>query len=70
LDPSEAIHGRGKLADVARAFGLRGQTVTSLGSLGALFSEHDRAGSAELWDLHIDDKIPSPQYSRLHFGEA
>jgi thiamine pyrophosphate-dependent acetolactate synthase large subunit-like protein len=70
LDPSEAIHGRGQLADVARAFGLRGQTVTSLGSLAALFDEHDRAGCAELWDLHIDDKIPSPQYSRLHFGQA
>lgn len=70
MDAGEAIHGRGDLAAVARGFGLRGVTVTALGRFEALLREHQKSDTAELWDLHIDDKIPSAQYRRIHFGEV
>jgi thiamine pyrophosphate-dependent acetolactate synthase large subunit-like protein len=70
LDPAEALHGRGNLAEIARAFGLRGETVTRSGQLAGLFGAHAAAGQSELWDLHIDERIPSPQYRRAHFKKA
>lgn len=70
LDPAEATHGRGNLADVARAFGLRGRTVTRAGLLADLFRDHEHAAAPELWDLQVDERIPSPHYQRLHFGHA
>ena len=69
-DPNHAIHGRGDLAAVARGFGLNGATVTSLGRFESLFREHQQSGGATLWDVHIDDLIPSRQYRRVHYGEA
>ena len=70
IDPSEAIHGRGDLAAVAKGFGLRGATVSTMGRFELLFNEHLRSKSAELWDVHIDDKIPSAAYRRIHYGET
>ena len=35
-----------------------------------LFAAHEKAGQSELWDLHVDDKIPSAPYRRIHFGEV
>lgn len=69
MDPSEAIHGRGDLAAVARGFGLRGTTVRTLGTLDKLFEGHHGANQSELWDIHIADDIPSVQYRRMYFGE-
>ena len=57
-------------AGVARGFGLNGATVTSLGRFESLFREHQQSGGATLWDVHIDDLIPSRQYRRVHYGEA
>ena len=54
---------------MARGFGLRSATVTALGRFETLLREHQRGDTAELWDLHIADKIPSAQYRRIHFGE-
>ncbi len=70
LDPSTVIHGRGDLAAVAKGFGLRGATVTELGRFEELLREHQKGDTSELWDVHIDDKIPSVQYRRLFFGET
>ena len=70
MEAKESIHGRGDLAAVAKGFGLRGATVTALGRFEALLREHQKNGGAELWDVHIDDKIPSAQYRRVHFGEV
>lgn len=69
-DPNHAIHGRGDLAAVARGFGLNGATVSSLGRFESLLCEHQRSNGATLWDVHIDDLIPSRQYRRVHYGEA
>ena len=69
-DPTESQHGRGDIAAIARGFGLRGEKVTSLGRFEDLFAAHQRTGEAELWDLHVDDAIPSMPYRRIHFGEV
>jgi thiamine pyrophosphate-dependent acetolactate synthase large subunit-like protein len=64
----EAIFGRGDLGGVARAFGLRGRVVTSLGDFDRMFREHVAGDGAELWDIHIAD-FPSAAYRRVHYGE-
>jgi thiamine pyrophosphate-dependent acetolactate synthase large subunit-like protein len=69
MDETQAMHGRGDLAMVARGFGLRGEKVTSLGRLESLFQDHIKANSAELWDLHVAD-IASAPYRRLYYGET
>jgi len=34
--------------------------VTSYGQLDTLFREHEAQDNATLWDVHVDDLIPSP----------
>jgi acetolactate synthase I/II/III large subunit len=68
-DASESQHGRGDIAAIARGFGLRGEKITTLNRFSELFAAHQQAGEAELWDLHVDDAIPSAPYRRIHFGE-
>ncbi|MFT6580328.1 MAG: thiamine pyrophosphate-dependent acetolactate synthase large subunit-like protein [Alphaproteobacteria bacterium] len=69
IEAKQAIHGRGDLAGVATGFGLRGSTVTQMGSFPKLFEDHQNANIATLWDIHTDDKIPSRAYRRVHYGE-
>ncbi|MCC6719810.1 MAG: thiamine pyrophosphate-binding protein [Acetobacteraceae bacterium] len=69
-DPLHATHGRGDLAGVARGFGINGSTVTSLGQFANLFREHQAQDGASLWDVHVDDLIPSRNFRRVHYGEA
>ncbi|MEX2643703.1 MAG: thiamine pyrophosphate-binding protein [Acetobacterales bacterium] len=69
VEDKEAIHGRGDLAAVARGFGLRGEQVTQKGRFDALLREHNAAEGSTLLDIHIDDRIPSRAYRRVHFGE-
>lgn len=68
-DASQARHGYAPLQEVARAFGLRAETVTSLGQFDALFDAHEKGGGTTLWDVRISDNIPSIAYRRLHFKE-
>ena len=70
FDPTESQHGRGDIAAIARGFGLRGEKVNTLGRFEDLFAAHQKAGQSELWDLHVDDKIPSMPYRRIHYGEV
>ena len=65
-----ATHGRGDLAQIARGFGLSGTKVTSLGQLEGLFREHQIQNGSSLWDVHVDDVIPSRNFRRVHYGEA
>jgi acetolactate synthase I/II/III large subunit len=69
-DPQESQHGRGDIAAIARGFGLGGEKITTLGRFNDLFAAHEKANHTELWDLHVDDKIPSAPYRRIHFGEV
>ena len=69
-DPMHATHGRGDLAQIARGFGLSGTKVTSLGQFEGLFREHQTHDGPSLWDVHVDDLIPSRNFRRVHYGEA
>ncbi|MEA3157316.1 MAG: acetolactate synthase large subunit [Betaproteobacteria bacterium] len=69
-DPKESQHGRGDIAAIARGFGLRGEKITTLDRFKDLFAAHEKVGQTELWDLHVDDAIPSAPYRRIHFGEV
>jgi acetolactate synthase-1/2/3 large subunit len=69
-NPMHATHGRGDLAQIARGFGLSGTKVTSLGQFEGLFREHQTQDGASLWDVHVDDLIPSRNFRRVHYGEA
>lgn len=70
LSAETVIHGRGDLAGVANGFGVRGTTVNRLGAMEGLFSAHQAANSAGLWDVHTDDTVVSRPYRRIHYGEA
>jgi acetolactate synthase-1/2/3 large subunit len=70
VDPMHATHGRGDIAQVARGFGLNGTKINTLGRFKDLFREHDAQGGSTLWDVHVDDLIPSRNYRRVHYGEA
>jgi acetolactate synthase-1/2/3 large subunit len=70
VDPMYATHGRGDLAQIARGFGLSGTKVTNLGQFEGLFREHQAQHGASLWDIHVDDLIPSRNFRRVHYGEA
>jgi thiamine pyrophosphate-dependent acetolactate synthase large subunit-like protein len=70
ITAKEAMHGRGDLAAAATGFGLRGASVTQPGRMAPLFKEHQGANIGTLWDVHIDDLIPSRAYRRVHYGEA
>ena len=70
INPEHAIHGRGDIAAIARGFGLNAAKVTEMGQLDRLFREHWQAPGSTLWDVHIDDLIPSRNYRRVHYGEA
>jgi thiamine pyrophosphate-dependent acetolactate synthase large subunit-like protein len=70
INPEHAIHGRGDIAAIARGFGLNAAKVTEMGQLDRLFREHRQAPGSTLWDVHIDDLIPSRNYRRVHYGEA
>lgn len=69
MDPSQAVHGRCDFAAVSKAFGLRGETVKSLGGFERMLKAYEKADSAEVWDIHIDDQIPSKLFRRVWFGE-
>ena len=70
VNPEHAVHGRGDLARVASGFGLNSAKVTTMGRLEGLFREHQAGTTASLWDVHVDDLIPSRNYRRVHYGEA
>jgi thiamine pyrophosphate-dependent acetolactate synthase large subunit-like protein len=70
ITAKEAVHGRGDLAAAATGFGLRGASVTQPGRFAPLFKEHQGANIGTVWDVHIDDLIPSRAYRRVHYGEA
>lgn len=69
LNAGHAIFGRPHFAAMARAVGLRGETINSLGQFDRLFAEHLRSGRSTLWDIHVSNKIPARTFRRLYYGE-
>ena len=51
-------------------YDLNGVKVTSYGQFENLFHDHQAQDGATLWDVHVDDLIPSRAYRRVHYGEA
>jgi thiamine pyrophosphate-dependent acetolactate synthase large subunit-like protein len=65
IDDSGSVFGRGNLADIARGFGLRGATVTSPDQFRSLLDAFQGNAGAELWDIHISDRVMSPVMRRV-----
>jgi acetolactate synthase I/II/III large subunit len=61
IDASAATFGRPDFAAIARGFGLRGATVTHLSQFGPLFEAYEANDTAEVWDIHISDKVMAPR---------
>ncbi|HEY2137019.1 MAG TPA: thiamine pyrophosphate-dependent enzyme, partial [Xanthobacteraceae bacterium] len=64
VDESGSVFGRTDLAAIARGFGLRGTEVTDVGQLPALFDAYQRHDKAEVWNIHVSDKVVSPSTRR------
>src|SRR5690606_31820197 len=61
IDDTGAIFGRTDLAAIARGFGLRGENVTEPGNFARLLDEYEQADTAELWNVHVSDKVVNPR---------
>jgi thiamine pyrophosphate-dependent acetolactate synthase large subunit-like protein len=61
-----SVFGRPDIATVGRGFGLNGHTVTSLDGLPDLFEQFLNSSRSAIWDVHISDKIASPQILKAH----
>jgi len=64
IDDSGSIFGRTDLAAIARGFGLRGTTVTDVNQFKPLFDAYQAQGTAELWNIHVSDRVVSPNTRR------
>ena len=65
VDEGGSTFGRGGLADIARGFGLGGATVTSTEQFPQLLQDFERSSGAQLWDIHISDRVMSPVMRRV-----
>jgi thiamine pyrophosphate-dependent acetolactate synthase large subunit-like protein len=64
VDDSGAVFGRTDLASIAKGFGLRGATVTDLGQFAPLFAAYQAQDLAEVWNVHISDRVMNPSTRR------
>jgi acetolactate synthase-1/2/3 large subunit len=64
VDESGSVFGRTDLAAIAKGFGLRGSNVTELGQLRGLYAAFEAQDKAEVWNIHISDKVVAPQTRR------
>ncbi len=63
LVPAESSYSPFGSRDEAEVF-LRGATITDLGQFKGLMKEYERHDTAELWDVHVTDQIPTPPMAR------
>ena len=64
VDDSGSIFGRTDLAAIAKGFGLRGHNITDLSQFKPLFEEYQKGDTAELWNIHVSDKVVNPSTRR------
>ena len=64
VNDSGLVYGRTDFAAIAKAFGLRGANVTDVGQLKALFDAYQAQDKAEVWNIHVSDKVVSPNTRR------
>lgn len=60
MDESGAIFGRGDMGAIARGFGLAGECMTSVDELSAAYERFASGNGAAVWDLHVSDRVVSP----------
>jgi len=61
-----SVFGRPDFAGIARGFGLVGETITSLENLSQGMEHFLSSKAAAVWDIHLSDKIASPQILKAH----
>ena len=64
MDDSGSIFGRTDLASIAKGFGLRGANVTDVTEFKSLFDAYQAQDTAELWNIHVSDRVVSPSTRR------
>jgi acetolactate synthase-1/2/3 large subunit len=64
MDDTGAIFGRTDLAAIAKGFGLRGANVTDLNQIKPLFDAYQAQDKAEIWNIHVSDKVVNPTMQR------
>ncbi|WP_052341250.1 thiamine pyrophosphate-binding protein [Salinarimonas rosea] len=64
LDPAPVLHGRPRFAEIARAFGLRGRTITDLDDLAGALAAYEAQGTSEVWDVPVSRTVQSPRKRR------
>ncbi len=64
IDDPSSMFGYSDFAAIARSFGLRGATITDLSQLRGLFDAYDKQDKAEVWNIHISDKVIAPHTRR------
>jgi hypothetical protein len=69
VNDSGAIFGRTDFAAIAKGFGLRGATITDVEDCQPLFEAYRKQNTAEVWNIHISDKVMNPS-TRRRLAEA
>ena len=64
VDDSGSIFGRTDLAAIAKGFGLRGANVSDVAQFKPLFDAYQAQDTAELWNIHVSDRVVSPHTRR------
>jgi hypothetical protein len=69
VDDAHTVFGRPDFATIAGAVGIEAVRVNDLGQFDKLFAAYQKSDRAMLWDIQIDDRIPSRTFRRLYYGE-
>lgn len=61
-----SVFGRPDFAAIGRGFGLTGKTFKDLNDIATSMDKFLMSTTATIWDVHISDKIASPQILKAH----
>jgi thiamine pyrophosphate-dependent acetolactate synthase large subunit-like protein len=64
VNDSASVFGRTDFAAIAKGFGLRGANVSDIGQFKPLFDAYQAHDRAEVWNIHVSDKVVSPNTRR------
>ena len=64
VDDSGSMFGYTDFAAIAKGFGLRGANVTDVSQFKPLFEAYQTQDKAEVWNIHVSDKVVSPSTRR------
>lgn len=61
-----AVFGHTDFAQLAKGFGLQGETITDLSEIPTLVSNFARSGGAAVWDFRVSDKVMTRIIRQAH----